>query len=380
MVDNYENLSPRGEESENLSNEDIQKVTFNETMNNIDENDVFHDSWLDFYTEDKLENPDTILKNFKKNNWSKEGIDKLKNDNDDLQKIMEILPINEDDKPDTKNAKMRLIYLLNHGLFKWFQLAINSLSQSGVNCCAWSPYLSKKNNTYNKLSDYLNRYKKEKDEKFYQLIDNVKNIDINFDSSLFKGSETGKFLRNSGVKDNIMSVVNLAKWYFIQKIKDGQTPNRNIETFKNQLAYMLSTLEHECSYKYNAKYDAKAGQYLGYGQINSKYTDLRTLFAQWSGLNLWIKDKSGNEIKWEDIRITKDSFTEKNFSTFGFVYWMIYWHLSNGGDLDKYINDKNVNNPDFKGARKIEAGAYSPKYGKTANFWKRIMDDSSKID
>jgi hypothetical protein len=44
MVDNYENLSPRGEESENLSNEDIQKVTFNETMNNIDENDVFHDS------------------------------------------------------------------------------------------------------------------------------------------------------------------------------------------------------------------------------------------------------------------------------------------------------------------------------------------------
>lgn len=374
MFDNNENYT--NEIVENISDENVQKVTFNETMNNIDENDVFHDSWLDFYTEDTLEEPDTILKIFKKNSWNGESLDKLKNENNDLQKIMEILPIKEDDNPDTKNAKKRLIYLLNHWLFRWFQLSINSLNKSGVNCCSSSPYLCQKNNTYDKLSDYLNRYQTEKSKDFYKLIDNVKKIDIDFSSSLFEKTETKKYFRNPGVKDNIKNVVNLAKWYFIQKIKDGQTPNKNIETFKNQLAYMLSTLEHECSYKY----DAKAGQYLGYGQINSKYTDLRTLFAQWSGLNFWIKDSSGNEIKWEDIRITKNSFTEEKFSTFGFVYWMVYGHLSNGGCLDDYINDKNVNNPDFGGARRIEAGANSPKYAKTAKLWKKVLDDSSNIN
>ena len=354
--------------------ENLYKEIYDKTEES-NENYVFHDTELDFFAEDTLENQDTILDNFKKSIWSKDSNDMLLEKNDDLQKIMEILPINEDDKPDTKNEKKRLIYLLNHGLFRWFQLAINSLDQSGVNCCNSSPYLCQNNDTYNKLLNHLNRYQTEKKEDFYQLIDNISNLNVDFSSSLFEGTSTKAHLRISQRRENIMNVVNLAKSYFIQKIKDNQTPNRNIETFKNQLAYMLSTMERESGYQYSAH----TNKYGGYGQIKYGYTGLRTLFSQWSGIDFWIKDSHGNEVKWQDIKFTKSSFTEEKFSTFAFVYWMIYGHLSNRWSLDTYINDWNVDNPDFWNARNIEAWANNQHYPNTAKLWKKVIDESSNI-
>lgn len=352
-----------------------------DTSKESNENYCFHDTWLNFFTEDKLEDTNTILENFKRNTWNSNDIEFLKEKNDDLERIMGILPINEDDKPDTQYEKKKLIYLLNHWLFRWFQLAINSLSQSGVNCVQSSPYLSKNNkkngvqlSSYDALVKHLERYQAEKDENFYKAIDDINKIDIDFSNNSFN-KKTRPHLNNPQKRKNIMNVVNLAKSYFIQKIKDGQTPNRNIETYKNQLAYMLSTLEWEAWYNYNAK----NGIYRWYGQINKWYTKLRTIFAQWSGLNFWVKDKYGEETNWKNIQITETSFQEEQFSTFAFVYWMVYGHLSNSGCLDDYINDQNVNNPDFQRARRIEAWSNDPKYTETAKMWKKVIDESSNI-
>lgn len=352
--------------------ENLYKEIYDKTEES-NENFKFHGTWLNFMTESELKDEATILENLKKNIWSKDNIDLLKSKNQDLPKIMAELVIKEDDTPDLKYEKSKLIYLLNNGLFRWFLLAIDSLDQSGVNCCSSSPYL-KNDVAYNWLLKHLNRYQKEKNEEFYQLIDDINNININFSSELIKNTSIEDHLRNPNKKNNIEQVVDLAKWFFIQRIKDWQTTNTNIETYKNQLAYILATMELESGYNYAAK--SPSWKYRWYGQIDHGYTQLRTIFAQWSWLDIWIKDKSGNAVVWSDIKITDASFTEKNFSAFAFIYGLTYWHLSNQGNLDRYINDNNVNNPDYAGARKVEAWVNSPKYTKLTKLWREIINDS----
>lgn len=352
----------------NITHDTIKKWT-NDLINNIeDENLKFHDSGLTFFTNNELLDDESILTNFNKTISPKKTIDELKDLNNDLPKIRELLKDNEEDNPDTKYEKWRLRHLINNWLFRWFQIAINTLNNFGVNCCNSSPYL-KNDIAYNWLVKHLQQYQKEKNENYFKIIENINNINVNF-NIIEKGSPIYPFLTQTWKKDNILYVVSLAKSFFIQRIKDWQTTNTNIETYKNQLAYMLATMQLESAYNYAA--ENKAGWYGWYGQIKFWYTDLRTLFAQWS----WIKfkDKSWNDLQLQDIKFTRNSFIDKEYSTFAFVYWMIYWHLSNGWNLDKYINDNNINNPDFLWARKIEAWANNPKYINLTNIWKNYLN------
>jgi len=349
-----------------------------ENTKESNENYIFHDSGLNFLTEPELADEETILNNFIKNTKPNESIENARANNPDLPKIMAELVIKETDNPDIKHEKSRLIYLLNNGLFRWFLMAINCLKPGGVDSEKSSPYL-KGGEAYNGLQKHLNRYQTEKDENFFELINDINNLNINFNSDIIKHSNLPANLRiwphlnNPWTKWDIQQVVGLAKSFFIQRLKDWETSNINIETYKNQLAYILATMQFECRYKYSATYK---NIYYWYWQINWWYTWLWTMFAQGSWLDIWLKDKNWNPIVWADIKITKNTLTEKNFAGYAFVYWLTYGHLSNQWNLDKYINDDNIKNPDYKGARKIEAGAYSPNYDIVANERKKIINDS----
>lgn len=342
------------------------------------ENYIFHDTWLNFMTELELKDEETILSNFIKNTKPNQSIEEARANNPDLPKIMAELVIKEDDTPDTKYEKSKLIYLLNNGLFRWFLMAIDCLKPGGVDSEKSSPYL-KADKAYNWLQKHLNRYQKEKNETFYQLISDIGNLKINFNSDIIKHStlkpalRIWPHLRNPWTKWDIEQIVGLAKSFFIQRIKDGQTTNTNIETYKNQLAYILATMQFECRYNYAAVYK---NIYYWYWQINGWYTWLREIFAQGSWLDIWLRGNKGNPIVWPDIKVTKDLFTDKNFAGYAFVYGLTYWHLSNQWNLDDYINDNNIKNPDYKGARRVEAGVYSPGYDAVAKEWRKIIDDS----
>ena len=374
---------------------DILKINV-ENKNNIykniydqieeqNENYKFHDTWLNFMTELELKDEETILSNFIKITKPNQSIEEARAKNPDLTKIMAELVIKEDDTPDTKYEKSKLIYLLNNGLFRWFLMAIDCLKPDGVDGVKSSPYLKPftfkwdEYNPYESLVNHLNRYQTEKDEKFYELINDINNLDINFDSDIIKHSSLRQdwkiwpHLKNPWTKWDIEQIVGLAKSFFIQRIKDGQTKNTNIETYKNQLAYILATMQFECGYNHKA---VNKNIYYWYGQIDGWYTWLWEIFAQWSWLDIWLRDNKGNPIVWPDIKVTKASLTEKNFAGYAFVYGLTYWHLSNQWNLDDYINDSNIKNPNYKGARRVEAGAYSDCYGAVANEWRKIIDDS----
>jgi len=368
--------------------ENIYQNIYKETEES-NENYIFHDTWLNFMTELELKDEETILSNFIKNTKPNESIENARANNPDLPKIMAELVIKETDNPDIKHEKSRLIYLLNNGLFRWFLMAINCLKPGGVDSEKSSPYL-KGGEAYDGLQKHLNRYQTEKDENFFELINDINNLNINFNSDIIKHSKLPANLRiwphlnNPWTKWDIQQVIGLAKSFFIQRIKDWQNTyinknweikrNTNIETYKNQLAYILATMQFECGYNYAAISSSK--KYRWYWQIYKGYTWLREIFAQGSWLDIWLKDNEWKAIIWSDIKVTEDLLTEKNFSGFAFVYWLTYWHLSNQWNLDKYINDSNVKNPDYDGARSIEAGKPSDNYKTLANEWKKIIDDS----
>lgn len=342
------------------------------TVEESNENYKFHDTWLNFLTEPVLLKEDEILKNFIKNSKPGESIEKARSNNPELSNIMSELEIKDGDTPDTKYEKSRLIYLLNNGLFRWFLLAIDCLRPGGVECEKSSPYLN--DVAYKWLQAHLKRYQTEKDEQHFQLINDINNININFNSN-FISNEIGAHLRQSQKRKNVENVVSLAKSFFIQRIKDWQTENKNIKTYKNQLAYILTTMQLESGYMYNAI--TPSWTYRWYWQINKKYTGLRTIFAQGSWLDIWLRDKgTWKPILWADIKVTEQTFLDENFSAYAFIYGLTYWHFSNQWNLDRYINDGNVNNPDFVNARKVEAWVNSPAYTRIADQWRKIIDDS----
>jgi hypothetical protein len=264
---------------------------------------------------------------------------------------------------------------LNHGLFKWFKLVTNTLEKDWVNCLSANNILDE--NVYKWLVNRLSFYQKEKDENFYKLIDDINDIEINFGSRYIRWTSINQHLWNGWTITNIQDVVTLAKSYFIQRIKSWETVNMDIETYKNQLAYMLATIQIESRYQYNA-YNNK-WKYGWYGQIANYHKNLWIFLIQWSWINLWPWDSEPTVEKLKKIW-TKKLLTDHNFSTFWFVYWMTYWHLSNGGNLDKYINDENVNNPNYLWARRIEGWGNAKAFVWLAKDWKKIIDDSIKSD
>jgi hypothetical protein len=105
-----------------ISTEQINKFESklkNSGLKDEDENYNLHESGLNFYKEYKLANKKDILNAFEKGDY-----EKLEKKHYKLGEIMNLLEIQEDDISDLKEQKARLIYLLNHGQFRLFQLEI----------------------------------------------------------------------------------------------------------------------------------------------------------------------------------------------------------------------------------------------------------------
>lgn len=329
----------------------------NPGLKDENENYNFHESGLQFYKEYKLASKKDILNAFEK--WDYEKLEKKHNK---LWEIMDLLEIQEDDIPDLREQKARLIYLLNHGLFRSFQLeiwAINSnLSMFDNQATLWE-------STLKALQEKIKWYKSEKSPEFFQLLEDINNIEIDIDWAL-KDPYIKKELNSDERIWNLKYVINMFKSIFIHRLKNGDCDYKKfnkIDSFKHQIAYILATLHHESRYQHNAHTEGKA--FYWFGQINGKYTTFWTKFIQQS----WIQFENRNS---KDINFIwqPTGFLDREISKFTFVYGLSYWLFSSGWNLDKYINDEKK---DYNGARDIEAWKFASIYVDAAKTWEKYI-------
>ena len=334
----------------NLLRENIKNLE----LKDEDENYNLHESGLNFYKEYKLADKKDILNAFE--NWDYEMLEKKHNK---LQEIMNLLEIQEDDIPDLKEEKARLIYLLNHGLFRSFQLEVwaipSNLSMFDNKAVLWE-------STLNALYKHLNRYNTEKSPEFFQLLEDIKNINVDIDWAL-QNSKISEELNNDQKISNVSYVVDMFKYIFIQRVKNGTCDIKNIESFKHQIAYILATLHHECRYQHDAH--RKWSSFRWFGQINGKYTTFWTNFIQQSWIEFENKNSKDINFKWQ-----AEGFLDREISRFTFVYGLSYGLFSSGWNLDRYINDEKT---DYLGARRIEAGDFAPRYVDMAKIWENYI-------
>lgn len=331
-----------------------------------DENYNFHESGLQFYKEYKLASKKDILNAFEKWNYGKLGkinhhiLENIKHYK--LWEIMNLLEIQEDDIPDLREQKARLIYLLNHGLFRSFQLEIwaidSNLSMFNDTATLWEKTLTA-------LQEKIKWYKSEKSPEFFQLLEDINNIKIDIDWAL-KDPYIKEELNSYERIWNVTYVINMFKSIFIHRLKNGDCDYKNfknIDTFKHQIAYILATLHHESRYQHDAH--RKESSFYWFGQINGEYTSFWTNFIQQS----WIQFENRNS---KDINFIwqPEGFLDREISKFTFVYGLSYWLFSSGWNLDKYINDEKK---DYEGARKIEAGDFAQKYVDAAKIWENYI-------
>lgn len=329
----------------------------NSGLKDENENYNLHESGLNFYKEYKLANKKDILNAFEKGDY-----EKLEKKHYKLGEIMNLLEIQEDDIPDLKEQKARLIYLLNHGLFRSFQLEIwaidSNLSMFKDTATLWEKTLTA-------LQEKIKWYKSEKSPEFFQLLEDINNIEIDIDWAL-KDPYIKEELNSDERIWNVKYVINMFKSIFIHRLKNGDCNYekfKNIDTFKHQIAYILATLHHECRYQHDAH--TKGSSFYWFGQINGKYTTFWTKFIQQS----WIQFENRNS---KDINFIWQAkgFLDREISRFTFVYGLSYGLFSSGWNLERYITDEKK---DYKGARDIEAWNFASIYVDAAEIWEKYI-------
>ncbi len=189
-----------------------------------------------------------------------------------------------------------------------------------------------------------------------ELIDNINSITIN---------SPDRLTDLTGIA-NFNLICNTAKSYFIQMIESWKSKNKDINTFKNQLAYILWTVKWECGFQ-NKPQKGTEEQYRGRWFVQLTWAQNYKKFwtiSQESGLK--FHKNNWEIISNDELNLIKhpDTITESNeLAAFILVYGTINWSFTLK-KLDDYINDEKT---DFLAARKVIGWKYATNYVNNAN-------------
>lgn len=164
--------------------------------------------------------------------------------------------------------------------------------------------------------------------------------------------------------NNFNLICNTAKSFFVKMIESGYSKIKNIDTFKNQLAYILGTPKWECKFKnvsqqWSSKYRGRWFVQLTYDFNYRNFTNITRNSGFTFHKNDWstITNDELNLLKYPDM-ITQSNELAAFILVYGTINWSFTWKK-----LDDYINDEKS---DFLHARKVIWWKFAESYVKNA--------------